>query len=1171
MKSYMMRWIGFDKSSAHEWIGIMLELLLFFGGTLLFLLILALPVLILVRLFQLSVKVRELEGRLDRLSTSEGRYTGSVHAQTAAAYDPVPARAMESAPAIAAEALPDSTAPVGPHRPGALHSSPISEPVGKEGQNIETASDISRTSAAHAPFSVSAHSADSADSAVSSVSADSAASSVSAASADFRSTDGRYSTSRSPHSASVSEAADRTARSAAPQYGFQGLIKSLEQRLATNWTGILGTIILVIGAGFLGIYAALKMGPFLRFLMVLGLSVALFIVSLLLQRKAHWRPLSFWIRSGSGAVLLFACVGSALVPALQWIQDENLALVIVLVGVGMNLLFAYLASAQTFASIHTFLSILALLILPVSPLILSIITGIGIFSAYLSYRARWEFHLLQTTGAYLLALVVYYVRAGLEAEMPADLRWIGLAGTVTVSLLALYVHYRPVYHGQVFERWPFVSHLLSWVMLGVGVVLYAPRLSFVSFILFAAALLVYFHAKRARRSGASWLYRTDSLIALLMALMGAINLGQWGWDKLAIMSLSSFVLTLFSVAASEERESILYRTGMVLLPGSWFIQSVSVIPLFDEERVFYQSAMLGMGLLSALIVVFHQHFRNPILRASANTEQAAKRTNTANETSNPGAEERTSPVQGKGEDRWNFQKSRHSGDHIFWPDPSYSFTLSGLFAGILFGLQGYLLRDVAFAPHLLCGLALILLSLRRIFSLSSLRSSYVPILLGLHYLILYRGYGLGPVETLWLDTPLLLLFLGGLLLSHGVSHVTGQDYRERHMGETEKADPERETNQPRDVAETWTARIACSLFLAHLAVLIHVLAEPYSSLLPGVIWLLGSLLILEFGRLLKSRGLPVFMEGLRNAAPVWFLGALSFVLLFLVAHLFVHLQSEALIGPFRVRLLIQVLAIATFLYWALSSPASQKYDRGLLARIPTLFWELTLVFLTLTLALELQTYLPAVWAGVAILLFMFRGFSFVPDRLGFYGILFFWVSVIHVAFLSTREMPSAHWLDRSWMGGVAAIAAQLLFLLLHYSPPAFLRSVATDRMDRMDWLTGKLQKSSQALLMRKDLFLFYPLFFSVALFLFWSFDQSILTILWMVEVFVVFFVGLKLKQDHFRYVAHAAMVLCIGRLVLFDMAQSSVIMKAFAFLGVGAIMILMNAIYNRYRSAGEDP
>ena len=58
-----------------------------------------------------------------------------------------------------------------------------------------------------------------------------------------------------------------------------------------NWTGILGSVIMVMGAAFLSIYAALKMAPFYRFLMLCAFSGALFSIYCALRAKAKWLKL----------------------------------------------------------------------------------------------------------------------------------------------------------------------------------------------------------------------------------------------------------------------------------------------------------------------------------------------------------------------------------------------------------------------------------------------------------------------------------------------------------------------------------------------------------------------------------------------------------------------------------------------------------------------------------------------------------------------------------------------------------------------------------------------------------------------------------------------------------------------------------------------------------------
>ncbi|MCB1137736.1 MAG: hypothetical protein KDK23_03230 [Leptospiraceae bacterium] len=880
--------------------------------------------------------------------------------------------------------------------------------------------------------------------------------------------------------------------------------KKLEEALAANWTGILGTAILVVGAGFLGIYAALMMGAFARFLMILGLAGSVFAVSQMIGRKAHWKELSYWLRSGGGAILLLACVGTAVVPALQWIKDEKLLLVLILAGVAVNLGIAWFSSAQTFASIHTSLSVLALLILPRSALLFAIIGGIGIFSTYLSYRAKWEFHLLQSVFAFFIANAMYALHFGPATEMPVPVRIIGIAATGLIGALALLLHYRKPYHDQVFERWPFLSHMASWATLAVGFALYSTQSKYNTPILFLAATLVYFHARRARKQSIGWLYRTDSIMSLFIALLAAMTLGRWGWDMLGLLVLCSGLLMAFSVAANEEKERFLKTVGSVLLHLSWLILSLAFAVLLDQEKLYYQVSLLLLLLVEAVLLVVYNRLR------SASDEELSL-------------------------------------NSVYGLKMQSALCPAGFFAGVFVGLLAYYFRHQTYAEYALPLLALGLLALRHR-GFPALVSAYGPALIGLHFLIALRYHSLDPWPFFISDLPLLLLLLAGILLS-------GFDDLKSRM--------------------IWQARIATGLLSLHVAFLSYTVSEPYSGLLPGVIWLLLSLIFLEIHRLTAVR-----RSGMSLAAPVWFIAGLGFAALFLIAHFFVHLQSETLLGTVRARLLIQILATGAFLYWALSNPAPQKYDKGILRRIPSFFWEMALLLISVAASLELGSgWLPVVWILLALGLRFASQLSFLPGRFDLYAIFYFWVAALHTGFLSgASPMPESHWADRVWIAGLISIAGQIAFLLLQYfrwfEGHKSSGEGATSN-SALDWLSQWMEPLKNKLEIHKDGSIFYPLFFSVALFLYWSFDHSLLTILWMLEVLVVFSIGLKLGRNHFRYTAQGALILCVGRLILYDMSQSSIVMRAIAFLGVGAIMILMNAIYHRFRAdpshTGENP
>jgi hypothetical protein len=99
----------------------------------------------------------------------------------------------------------------------------------------------------------------------------------------------------------------------------------------------------------------------------------------------------------------------------------------------------------------------------------------------------------------------------------------------------------------------------------------------------------------------------------------------------------------------------------------------------------------------------------------------------------------------------------------------------------------------------------------------------------------------------------------------------------------------------------------------------------------------------------------------------------------------------------------------------------------------------------------------------------------------------------------------------------------------------------------------------------KKNFLFYPMFGCVALFFYWTFDTSVLTLLWFLEAFVVFLLSIRLSNHHFRLVSMGAVGLCLLRIIFYDLTGASTITRAIVFIGAGVILILMNSVYNRYK------
>ncbi|MGA1864398.1 MAG: hypothetical protein ACMUHX_04990, partial [bacterium] len=160
--------------------------------------------------------------------------------------------------------------------------------------------------------------------------------------------------------------------------------------------------------------------------------------------------------------------------------------------------------------------------------------------------------------------------------------------------------------------------------------------------------------------------------------------------------------------------------------------------------------------------------------------------------------------------------------------------------------------------------------------------------------------------------------------------------------------------------------------------------------------------------------------------------------------------------------------------------------------------------------------------------------------------------------------PSVKLKDQTWVSAVVALMFQFFFIIIYYKQNGLQGIDFPLSFNLFKKLIVNIQK-------KQTIWIYYPFFISVALFLFWTFDKSVLTLLWVMESFSIFILSIILKESHFRYVSMAALSGCLVRLIFFDLAQSSTIIRAVVFLGVGLIMLLMNILYNKYRDRFEMP
>lgn len=285
----------------------------------------------------------------------------------------------------------------------------------------------------------------------------------------------------------------------APSYFRSESWKRSERFILENLTGILGTLGVVLGLGFLGVYTALMLEPVFRSILLATVSIAIAGISGYFLRVGKWRSLAQWAQSAGFAVFLLACLGSGGIPGLQWVNDPLLAWGLLTTGVVANLGLAYMRGSPVFASVHAVLSLAALAVAGPSPIIVATMSVLAVGSLLLIRGRNWEVHLAITESVFVGLLVLFYFTG---AELSEALRVVTTMGLVAVFSVGQATHYRKVRSGSSWDTSAAVTHLLVWCLTCAGLFLYAPQYElFLAPCLFFVSIVVGMVARLARRRG----------------------------------------------------------------------------------------------------------------------------------------------------------------------------------------------------------------------------------------------------------------------------------------------------------------------------------------------------------------------------------------------------------------------------------------------------------------------------------------------------------------------------------------------------------------------------------------------------------------------------------------------------------------------------------------------
>ena len=388
---------------------------------------------------------------------------------------------------------------------------------------------------------------------------------------------------------------------------FSILVKKLEQQFAENWTGILGTAIMVLGIGYLSIYTAMKVSPMFRIL-ILWLYAGILVGSyFFLEKKEKWFKTGLWLRSAGASLFLFGCFGASQIPALTFIHNIPLAYSLIAVGIAINLYVGYIIKQQTFLSLHVILSFLILCVIPEKLLITFLLASLTATAGIvLSYKEKWEYHLLIVISAFIIFDI--WFTQGTNTLSPSQ-NIFAILGIILVSVSCMYMQYRSIYSNTHFDRIAFVTHLVNWILFALGLILHSTGSKIKIFVLFTAAIICLSATLFARKKKIFWLYHLDGMVSFILFALSIIMLNDWkvGYDVIACGLYLLVIACLFVVYKS--KEVLLHKIFLVLNHIFCLVTLVFFLlyinPSFEQEHITNSFAtVIFMTFATLLVPVF---------------------------------------------------------------------------------------------------------------------------------------------------------------------------------------------------------------------------------------------------------------------------------------------------------------------------------------------------------------------------------------------------------------------------------------------------------------------------------------------------------------------------------------------------------------------------------------
>ena len=328
---------------------------------------------------------------------------------------------------------------------------------------------------------------------------------------------------------------------------FSKLLKKFEVQFAENWTGILGTGIMVLGIGYLSIYTAMKVSPLFRILLIWLYASLLMGSYYLLKKKEQWEKTGLWLRSAGASLFLFGCFGASQIDALHFINHQGFGYLLIGFGIALNLFIGYSIKKRTFLSLHVVLSMLILCVVPDKMLLTFILASLTATAGIiLSYKEKWEYHLLIVIVSFLI-FDIWFNSGAIGLSKSENI--FAILGILLVFASCLCMQYRSVYENTKFEKTAFITHLSNWILFASGLLMHSTGNHLKTFIIMAGSVICFFLALHARKKRVIWLYHLDGMVSFLLLFLSVILLNDWkvGLDVVFCILYTITLLSMFIV------------------------------------------------------------------------------------------------------------------------------------------------------------------------------------------------------------------------------------------------------------------------------------------------------------------------------------------------------------------------------------------------------------------------------------------------------------------------------------------------------------------------------------------------------------------------------------------------------------------------------------------------